>query len=196
MDEQPSAARSDAMNTPTPPKRALGALFLFLRLLVAFLCGWLLAWLGPEATSLYIIHPLSFLPSNPIVNFLLSFVNFFSLLFVFPLILGICAPSTVGKQNKHLILLSMGTGLFVLAGIAAYEFPITIPSDAEVNAECAANIASTCHVGGISTALLTIYLIYGVLLMLLSTGITGLIIKRIRKIRQRKSDRRLSALAD
>jgi hypothetical protein len=158
------------------------ALFLLLRLFVAFLCGWILA--GPIFRSLSLnssvwIWLRSFLPD-------LSNISPLDLdaciLLVFPLILGISAPLTVSKRNNHLVFTSIGTGLLVMAGVGAFWFPITSSDDAQSIAECAGRY---CHFVALETGVLIYFLIYGVMLVLLSSVITSLIIKRIRKNRQK-----------
>jgi hypothetical protein len=163
MDEHLSPAQRSAQNKKT----ALGALFLFLRLLAASLIGWFVPWFFFQSSY----SPFSFL-------LVLHIDAAFPLILLFPLIIGIGAPLTVGKQNQYLIVLSIGMGLLVLAGVAAYASPLATAADAKSNAYCAVH---ECHVGGIEAAVLTFYLLYGVVLMLISTGITCFIIKRIRK---------------
>ena len=180
MNEQPSRAERSAQNLITPQKSALKALFLFLRFLVAFLIGWLAPWL-----LLQRYYPI---PPQLIYTYF-----FLIIILIFPLIIGIGVPFTIGRQSRHLVALSTVIGLLVMAGVAAYGFPITIPADAQLSALCA---VQECHVGPINTPLLTFYLVYGVVLILISTGITGLIIKRIRKNRQKTSYYRPSTRVD
>jgi hypothetical protein len=73
-------------------------------------------------------------------------------------------------------------GLLVWVGMGLYWLPLASRADAISNAQCA---HMYCHVSGIETGLLVIYLIYGVVLVLLGSVITSLLIKRVRKESQR-----------
>ncbi len=136
----------------------LAALLLVIRLALAFACGWLLGCLIATSTE----------PNSSILNILL-FV-------VFPPVLGIAAPWTVGRHNKHLILLSLGTGLLVVAGIYVYWLPLASQADATMIAYCG-EMGVHCHVDSIEVFLLNLFLFYGSVIVLLETSITGLILK-------------------
>ena len=138
----------------------LSAALVLMRLVLAFACGWLLAFLF---TSL--IAPR--IETNGTVLFFV----------LFPPVLGIATTATVDRQNQHLTLLSIGTGLLVLSGIYAYRFPLASQDDAAFNAMCVTN-GLHCHVGPVDVALLNLFLVYGIVVVLLCAGITGLLIER------------------
>lgn len=131
-----------------------------MRFTLAFGCGWLLAFLFTSLVA-------------PRIE-----TNGTALFFVlFPLVLGIAATATVNRQNQYLTLLSIGTGLLVLLGIYTYRFPLASQDDAAFNAMCVTN-GLHCHVGPIEVALLNLFLVYGIVVVFLGAGITGLLIER------------------
>jgi biotin transporter BioY len=104
------------------------------------------------------------------------------LAFPLPLCLGIAAAFTEFRRKTHVISQAMIRGLLVWVGMGLSWLPLAWRADAISNAECA---HMYCHVSGIETAVLVIYLIYGVVLVLLGSVITSLLIKHVRKESQR-----------
>jgi len=139
--------------------------FVLIRLLLAFACGWVLSFLLAK--------------SNIQITLTLNILFYMG----FPLVLGILLPLlTVRRRNPHLIFLSIGTGLLVIAGIYTYWYPYALQQDAEMDAYCSQN-GIHCHFGGngFDMGLLTLFLLYGSVLVLLGVIITGSIIKRTLK---------------
>ncbi|GAC1565853.1 MAG: hypothetical protein NVS2B2_37440 [Ktedonobacteraceae bacterium] len=132
-------------------KELLIAFSAVIRLVLAFACGWFLALLVARSASA-------------------------ALLFVaFPPFLGVMATWTVGRRNPNLLALSLGTGLLVVVGIYTYWLPIVLQHDAETNAFCATHY---CHVSGIELSLLTLFLLYAIVVVLLGSAISSFMVKR------------------
>ena len=128
----------------------LPPLLVLMRLVLAFACGWFLAFL--------------FARIDQGGNFFLFLVS--------PLFLGIVAPWTVGRRNKHPILLSFATGSLVAAGISTYWFPLAWQADAASEAYC---LAHECHGGGSYVLLVLLFFLFGSVVALLGAGISRLL---------------------
>lgn len=139
-------------------KRIFALFSVCLRLLLAFACGWFLAFLVAKSYSSGLVEG--------------SFLFFLT----FPPVLGIAAVGTVNRRNTYLTSLSIWTGLFVIAGVYVYWLPIALYNDAVMNAECAAGLH--CHIGAVEVFLLNLFLFYGVVLVLPGAIITSRIIKQ------------------
>ena len=157
MDEQPIQEGVAQVSRVKRLKEKLAAFSVVIRLLLAFACGWLFAFI---VASNHVESGACFLP------------------LAFPLVLGIVAAFTVDSRSKHLIALAAGTGLLVVVGIYAYLLPITSSEDAREIANCAHRY---CHVAGIGTFVLNIILVYSIVLVLIGSVATGLIIKALRR---------------
>ena len=107
---------------------------------------------------------------------------FYELAFPLPLCLGIAAAFTAVRRKTHLVSQAMKRGLLVWLGMGLSWLPLAWRADAVSNAACA---HMDCHVSGIETSLLVIYLFYGVVLVLLGSVIISLLIKRVMKYSQR-----------
>ena len=147
-------------------KAKLATYHVIIRLAVAFVCGWFFALLVNTISQTW--HIFDFAPHYSPFEVILSF----------PLFLGIMSAFTVKMRDTHPIALAIGTGLLGWIGMGVYWLPLVEQSDAEMNAYCATHY---CHVSGIGTPLLLIYLLYGAVLVLLVAMITGFIIKRVLK---------------
>lgn len=144
-------------------KRTFVVFLVLIRLLLAFPCGWKLA-------SLFAMSDGSGLIEGSFLLFL-----------VFPPLLVIVTEWMVDRQNKHLILIAIGTGLPFIAGIYTYWLPLASHQDAVMTAMCA-NTGVHCHVGPVEVLLLNAFLCYDIVMVLLGAVITGLIIKhRLKK---------------
>ena len=141
----------------------LRARLILLHLALAFGCGWLLAFFFTflVASSLDL--------GTAVVCFVL-----------FPPLLGLAAVATMGRRITHLTLLSIGTGWLVLIGFYTYRYPLASQNDAAFQTMCATS-GLHCHVGPVAVALLNLFLVYGMVVVLLGAGITGLLIQRHHK---------------
>lgn len=150
----------------------LRIIHVFVRLTVAFVCGLLLAFL---------VTHVDMLPA-PFARFINNALLALSLLPLFPLYLGVFVPFTIQRRNKHLIPLSIATGWFVLAGIYTYYFPLASQNDALERGRCTVP-TGYCH-GAFREPLLNLSLFYGMVVVLLTVGITSFILKRNLKQRE------------
>jgi hypothetical protein len=150
-----------------------------IRLLAAFLCGWLFAFLDVIGYVIdYIHHSWNISPGA--LTLLLALL--------LPLGLGAAAALTVNRGNKHLISLAVGTGLLALTGWYGYWLPGVMRRDAELAASChSTHPDPACSHGPINpesyfgTSFLVFSWLIGVLLVLVSSLITSLIISYIMK---------------
>jgi hypothetical protein len=152
MNGQPSPEGVRVMRGRERRKSILTASFLFMRLFLAFVCGWFLAVFLVAGNGLLFI--------------------------AFPPVLGVLAALTVPKQNPRLISLSIWTGLSAVAGMYAYGFPVAVHQDAQMDASCPDPNSYCQGSHNIYLVLLTLFLLYGVVIVLLSTGIKGFFIKK------------------
>jgi len=113
-----------------------------------------------------------------------SFMILVIVLLGFPLGLGIVSAFTVSKHTANRFLLAMGTGLLFLVGMYAYLRPSAALSDAS---DARRGEIAECHVcfpgSGGSAFVLYLYLVYCIILMLLSLGVTSLMIKWPKRIK-------------
>jgi len=152
-----------------------------LRLIVALLCGWLVAFLN--ILGLFV----SFLEQSQGIS---QGASIPLLIVLLPFVLGILVAFTIGPENRHPILLAMGTALLALTGWYGYWYPIMLHTDAEAISACqGSNPPPSCHHGPFSpeSYINTSLLIYswgiGVILVLLSSAVTGWLLSLIRKHR-------------
>jgi hypothetical protein len=158
-----------------------------IRLLAAFLCGWLFAFLDVINYVIgYMYHSWNISPGALV----------FILALLLPLGLGAAAALTVNRGNEHLIFLAMGTGLLALTGWYGYWFPGVMRRDDELAASChSTHPDPSCSHGMINpeNSFGTTFLIYSwlisVVLVLVSSLITSLIISSIMKHRRRSVSR-------
>jgi hypothetical protein len=153
-----------------------------MRLLAAFLCGWVFAFLNIFNYLITFLVPVA----NPWASTVL-------LALVVPLGLGVAATLTLERGNEHPLSLALGTGLLALTGWYGYWLPGVVRADNEFEASCqSTNPDPGCHHGLIApgshyqtTILLYSWLVSGVL-VLLSSLVTSLIINFIRKHRRQE----------
>lgn len=142
----------------------------WIRLAVAFLLSLLLGFAVINGMPIYSsvsakLAEHNFYGINPSVLAVLVVV-------LFPLGIGIAAALT--GSRKHVVLSALGTGLTAWTGVGCYPLYAAVNADAAEAAHCATNY---CHVGPLETALTTLYLIAGTVLVILGSVITALIMK-------------------
>jgi MFS family permease len=104
-----------------------------------------------------------------------------------PLGLGCIAALIRGRRSSHIVLSALGAGVLAWLGASCYPFYSAYQSAVETNTYCAQNY---CHGGaGIISLLIIVLLFVGILLVLSGALITGLIMKRRLKKRERLLER-------
>ncbi len=152
-----------------------------LRLAAAFLCGWLVAFLNILGLFVSLLEQSQGISQGASIPLLIVLL---------PPVLGVVAAFTVGPGNRHPILLAMGTALLALTGWYGYWFPALLHADTERILACqGSNPPDSCHHGPfspesyINTSLLIYSWLLGVMLVLLSSAVTGWLLSLIRKHR-------------
>jgi hypothetical protein len=149
----------------------------FVRPFIALLCGLLVAYLDVLNVILH------FFPAyNNIIPILLMAL-------LLPLALGVIVVLTADRQNEYFIALAMLAGVLAITGWYGYWYPsIASADDAAVAACRGANAPYSCHHGLISpdshfgTTLLTYGWITSIILVLVSSSITGWLVKHVHKL--------------
>lgn len=147
-----------------------------IRLLIAFLCGWLFAFLDIPGHAANVL-----LPYFQAWNFYPGALA--ELLFLLlPFGLGIAAAFTVNRRNAYFVLLTLLTGLLALTGFYAYFLPGTITADAQ---PC----DISCQHGPIgrnTTSLLFVIWTIDAVLVIVGSLLTCLILYLILKYRRKR----------
>ena len=101
--------------------------------------------------------------------------------------LGCIAALMRGRKSSHIVLSAAGAGVLVWLGASCYPFYGAYQSAVETNTYCAQNY---CHGGaGIISLLIIVLLLVGLLLIIPGSMITGLIMKRRLRKRERLPER-------
>jgi hypothetical protein len=165
MPEPSSQENTGVIPSRKTLKGRLAPYSVFIRLSIAFVCGLFFAFLATQIASLQW------------VDYTISEIIIYSS----PLLIGIIAALTIVRRNTYLPSLALGTGVCTWLGIYVYLLPGVANSDAQNKTYCATH---SCHYSGIGITLLNFYLLYGIILVLLGSGVTVLIIKGLRRIRR------------
>lgn len=157
-----------------------------IRLLAAFLCGWLVAFLNVFNYLFLYVQKTGYISIGTLVPILVLLV---------PLGVGVVAALTVDRENTHLISVAIYTGLLALTGWYVYWLPGVVRSDAELAASChSSNPDPSCSHGPINpdsyfgTSFLFFSWFISLVLVLISALVTSLILSSIRKRRRVKQD--------
>ncbi len=132
-----------------------------IRLIIAFLCGLLLGFLGSKIGA----------GMQNVVPFLL-----------FPLLIGFAAALTVGARNARPYLMAMGTGLFCWVGITLY---LLIQSGQAANTPCP---LGNCGTSSVLMTLLFLYLLAGLVLVAVSAFASCAVMRYVRRMREPERD--------
>lgn len=148
-----------------------------IRLLAAFLCGWLFAF------SDIIGHVLDYLLPYLQHSWNIYIGTVIPLLFLLlPLGLGIAAVLSVDRRNKYLFPLALLTGLLTLTGFYAYFLPGVIRSDAQpCDIYCRHG-----PIGRNETNLLVIFWLIDAILVFVSSLVSSLVIHFAMKHRRKE----------
>lgn len=168
MPEPSSQENTGSRTSRKTLKGRLAPYSVFIRLSVALGCGLFFAFLATQIAS------------TQWVDFRIEEL----LVYSSPLLLGIIAPLTIVRRTTYRLPLALLTGVFTWLGMYAYLFPGVATHDAQDNAYCATHY---CHVSGIGTTFLALYLLYGIILVLLGSVVTVLIIKGLARMYTRRA---------
>ena len=128
-----------------------------LRLVLAFLCGLLLGFLGGRIGA----------GMQNVVPFLL-----------FPLLIGIAAALTITARNTRPYFMAVCTGLLCWVGITLY---LLIQSGQTANAPCT---LGNCGTSTVLMTLLFLYLLAGLVLVAVSAFATCAVMRYVRRMRE------------
>ncbi len=128
-----------------------------IRLVIAFLCGLLLGFLGSKIGG----------DMQNVVPFLL-----------FPLLIGIVAALTISARNARPYLMALCTGLLCWIGITIY---LLVQSAQAANTSCT---LGNCGTSTVLTSLLILYLLAGLVVVAISSLLTCAVIRYVRRSRE------------
>ena len=148
----------------------------FIRPSVALLCGWLFAYLDVFNVIQHYLHKYALNLELPLALLL-------------PLAVGMVATLTVDRRREHFIALAMLTGVLAVTGWYWYWYPGVVSADNALAASChSATPDISCSHGLINpeshfaTNILTYGWIISIILVLVSSSITGWLVKHVHKI--------------
>jgi hypothetical protein len=148
------------------PKRKLSTSLMIIGTSLGCVCVWLLAYpIIKSSGQIGIIY------------------DFYALLILYPLLVGIAAARIISTKDRHLIALTMWTGLIAFIGVSSFFYILANRDDIAANASCLK--AAECHVGGIETFVLFLLICFELALILVAAVLTGVIIWILRRIRSK-----------
>lgn len=99
---------------------------------------------------------------------------------LFPLLIGIGSPFTIGARNPHPYVMSVGTGLLVWGGIAVF---LLVMAGQTSPVTCASGSCGMTN-PTVLTSLLIAYLLIGLIIVGLSALVTSTLARHVRQARK------------